>query len=117
MRVCAISLKECWQNEDGAWMSHGGFPIQMQGLGSIFDEKTMVVVRVEPRNGGLPLPAHAIVVPLPEPIGEDARRKLSVIAGLPRYLGTIISNIRPADVVHTPLPGDIPLLGMLVALA
>jgi len=40
-----------------------------------------------------------------------------VLAHLPHYILTIARNVRQADVVHTPLPGDLPLLGMLVAVA
>ncbi|MFL5733860.1 MAG: glycosyltransferase family 4 protein [Chloroflexia bacterium] len=110
-------MKHCWRDESGAWMSSGGFPIQMAGLGSLFDEMTLVTSVVPPRDGGLPLPANIRVVALHEPSGEDARRKLSVVAHLPHYLLTIAQNVRRADVVHTPLPGDLPLLGMLVTVA
>lgn len=116
MRVCVVSFKECWPDEHGRWHSYGGFPLQMAAIGSIFDAMTLVVVRGAPRAGGIPLPAGADVVPLRAPAGVDARRKLSVVARLPYYVGAIGSAVRRADAVHAPLPGDIALLGMLVAL-
>jgi glycosyltransferase involved in cell wall biosynthesis len=110
-------MKHCWRDESGAWMSSGGFPIQMAGIGSLFEEMTLVTSVVPPRDGGLPLPANTRVVALHEPTGEDARRKVSVVAHLPGYLLTIARSVWQAGVVHTPLPGDLPLLGMLVAVA
>src|SRR5690606_2431093 len=84
------------------------------------DEMVLVIVRATPgaaeAAGGIPLPPGARVVPLYSPVGRDARRKLSVALRLPYYLWKIGTNIRGADAVHTPLPGDIPLLGLLLAL-
>jgi glycosyltransferase involved in cell wall biosynthesis len=92
----------------------------MAGIASLFDEMVLVIVRAEPGSvpaaGGIPLPAGARVVPLREPRGTDARRKLSVAARLPYYLWKIGTSMRGADVVHVPLPGDIPLLGLAIAL-
>jgi len=120
-RVCAISFKPCWQDETGHWFSSGGFPLQMSAIGSLFDEMVLVIVRAAPGaagmdGGGIALPALARVVPLREPHGSDARRKLSVAVRLPYYLWKIATSMRGADVVHVPLPGDIPLLGLAVAL-
>lgn len=117
MRVCAISFKECWRDGAGRWYSSGGFPVQMTAIASLFDGMTLVTVEGEPQQGGVALPAGARVVPLRKPAGHDARRKLSVMSSLPYYLRTLAGEVRHADVVHVPLPGDIPLLGLYVALA
>ena len=117
LRVCAVSFKPCWQDESGRWMSFGGFPFQMGAIASLFDDMTLVIVRVPPRDGGIPLPARARIVPLRSPHGADWRRKLSVAARLPYYVWKIAASAWDADVVHVPLPGDVPLLGMWVALA
>jgi glycosyltransferase involved in cell wall biosynthesis len=117
MHLCAISFKECWQTESGEWYSSGGFPLQMAAIGSLFNRMTLLITRGRPLPGGIPLPSQAQVVPLHQPIGQDTRRKVSVISHLPYYLSTIAHHIRQADAVHTPLPGDIPLLGMMIALA
>lgn len=119
-RVCAVSFKPCWQDENGRWLSSGGFPLQMGGIASLFDEMVLVIVRAEPgavpAAGGIPLPAGARVIALREPRGTDARRKLSVAARLPYYLWKIGASMRGSDVVHVPLPGDIPLLALALAL-
>ncbi len=116
MKVCIISKKECWQDADGKWYSSGGFPAQMSAIASLFDETAMLIVQVPPKQGGIPLPPQAQVFPLTKPEGEDARRKLSVISRLPYYINNLVKHIKAADVVHTPLPGDISILGYLMAI-
>lgn len=98
-------------------MSYGGFPLQMEAVGALFDHMTLMIERGHQRDGGLPLPKNAEVVVIPSPVGVDGRRKLSVLARLPYYLLLIAKQTWKADVVHTPVPGDMPLLGMLVAIA
>jgi glycosyltransferase involved in cell wall biosynthesis len=115
VRVCAISFKECWRDASGRWMSDGGFPRQMTAIASLFDEMTLLTTVVPARVGGIPLPETLRLVALPRPVGIDARRKLSVAAGLPGYARTMAREIRRADAVHVPLPGDLPFIGMVIA--
>src|SRR5437016_7528754 len=115
MRLCVVSFKPCWQDDAGTWMSSGGFPAQMGASGALFDDLTLVIVRGEPQEGGIPLPRYAQVVPLRSRVGADTRRKLSVLANSSYYVTSIARYLRDADVVHTPVPGDIPFLGMIVA--
>jgi glycosyltransferase involved in cell wall biosynthesis len=118
VRVCAISFKECWRDDaSGAWMSDGGFPLQMAAIASLFDEMVLVTAGGAPRGGGIALPSSVRVVPLPAPVGVDMRRKLSILAGLPRYVRAIAPELRRADAVHVPLPGDLPFIGMVMAQA
>lgn len=116
MKLCVVSSKECWQDESGAWLASGGFPLQMAGLGSLFEEMTVVIVRGQVRPGGVPLPAHARIVPLARPPAGLARRRLWLVGRLPAYARQMIAPIRQADVVHTPLPGDVPFVAMLLAM-
>jgi len=97
-------------------MSSGGFPAQMDSIASLFESTTLVVERVEPHPGGIPLPKAAKVVPLRSPEGHDFRRKVSVLRQLPYYLSVIGQQVHDADVVHVPQPGDMSFLGMIVAL-
>jgi glycosyltransferase involved in cell wall biosynthesis len=115
-RLCVVSFKECWRDEAGNWLSSGGFPVQMAGIGSLFDEMTLLIVESQARGGGIRLPGHAVIVPLRPPTGVNARRKLSVLMHLPHYVSRIARHVSKADVIHVPLPGDIPFLGMLIAL-
>ena len=110
-----VSAKQCWQEGPGRWATTGGFPGQITGLASLFDETTLAIVEVEPRPGGMALPAHATVVPLRPPAGSGLGRKLAVLAGLPYYFGRILAAVARADVVYVPLPGDLSLLGFAAA--
>jgi glycosyltransferase involved in cell wall biosynthesis len=117
-RLCAVSFKECWQDADGKWYSNGGFPLQMAAIGSLFDSMTILITRSDaPGEGGLALPPPARVIALRKPRGTDSRRKLSIASRLPYYVSTIATHFRDADCVHVPLPGDIPLIAAVVALA
>jgi glycosyltransferase involved in cell wall biosynthesis len=115
MTVCAISFKECWRDGSGRWMSDGGFPRQMTAIASLFDAMTLLTPSVPARHGGIPLPETLRHVALPRPQGVDTRRKLSVVARLPRYVRLMAAEIRRADAVHVPLPGDLPFIGMVIA--
>lgn len=116
-RVCAVSFKECWRDSNGDWYSNGGFPLQMAAVASLFDSMTLLVTRSDsPGEGGLRLPASADVVAIRKPIGKDFRRKVSILGNLFYYFSTITRHAAQADHVHVPPPGDIPFLGMLVAL-
>lgn len=116
MHLCIVSSKECWQDSAGVWHSYGGFPLQMEAIASLFDAVTMVVVRSVPRRGGMPLPRGARIVALPEPRGAGWRRKLAVGVALPRYAAVMARHMRDADAVHVPLPGDLPLVGLVIGL-
>ena len=116
-RVCAVSFKECWQNEEGDWFSSGGFPLQMAAVASLFDSMTLLVTRSDrPGAGGIALPRNAEVHLLRRPPGRNLRRKLAILAHSREYFREIVRMARPADCVHVPPPGDLPLLGMLVGL-
>jgi glycosyltransferase involved in cell wall biosynthesis len=86
----------------------------MGAIASLFDGFELLIVGVQPRSGGTALPLDVNVIPMPRPFGEGFRRKMSVMTGLPYYLTLIARHIRRADVVHVPLPGDIPLLGLFI---
>jgi glycosyltransferase involved in cell wall biosynthesis len=109
-------MKECWEHPAQGWISYGGFPRQMTAIRSLFDDMDLLIVRGTPRGGGLPLPPTAQIVAMREPKGVDGRRKLDVLLNIGYYVSTMVRHIRNADVVHTPLPGDMPLLGLAIAL-
>ncbi len=116
MHLVIVSFKQCWQGQDGAWFSSGGFPYQIAAISSLFERVTLVVVKCAFRPGGIPLPPNAEVVGMRPPLGSDLQRKKDVLRQFPYYIRTIGSAIRQADVVHTPLPGDLPLVAMLITI-
>ncbi|HEX2980149.1 MAG TPA: glycosyltransferase [Anaerolineaceae bacterium] len=111
-----ISNKGCWQAVDGTWYSSGGFPLQISAIFSLFGQAKLVTLYGKPREGGIPLRKNVEVVLLKTPKGSGARRKLSIFLSLPYYLRTLIREIRAADVIHVPVPGDIPLMALLLSL-
>ncbi len=116
MKVCAVAFKPCWQDASGRWYSDGGYPLQMEGITSLFDEATILVARRKPGVGGMPLPAAARVVAMRSPIGSEWSRKITVLLLMPYYIVTIMWHAMRADAVHIPLPGDVGLIGLLIAL-
>jgi glycosyltransferase involved in cell wall biosynthesis len=89
----------------------------MSAIATLFDHMDLLIVEAAPRSGGMPLPPNATVTPLRTPAGEGLARKASVIGALPYYVRTMGRFIQRADAVHTPLPGDLPLIAMHLAAA
>jgi glycosyltransferase involved in cell wall biosynthesis len=92
----------------------------MKAISELFDETRLVVPVASVRRaaGEVALSGHNLsVVPVEVPAGQDLRRKLGLPRWLLRNLATIIREIRNADAVHTPIPGDLGTIGMLVAMA
>lgn len=116
MRLCVISFKECWTDTNGQWYSNGGFPLQIKALATLFDETTLMITKSNRGSGGIELPADLKVVVLPTPKGEGTERKLYVLRHGFDYLSKMWRSVQQTDVVYTPLPGDLPLLGMGVAI-
>jgi len=121
MRLLVISHKETWVDQDSpsGFATIGGFPFQMRALSELFDQTRLLVLQREgdPPEGRVGLTGNNLVVrTLPEPRGHDFTRKLRVLFHLPRWLSVIWQEVRFADAVHTPLPGDLGTLGMLIAL-
>jgi glycosyltransferase involved in cell wall biosynthesis len=121
MKLLVISYKEIYPDpaSPSGFSSTGGFPFQMKTLSELFDQTWLLLPRrVTPPPANLhPLSGHSLSIQtLPEPAGTDLRRKLALLPWLPHYLPVLWRAIRTADVVHAPVPGDIGLLGILLAL-
>lgn len=92
--------------------------MQMAALSELFAE-TVVVVPVESSpapKGTAPLVGRNLRVrPLSSPLGTGLKRRLLFILWLFRNGPLILEAIRKADATHTPIPGDIGTIGMLIA--
>jgi hypothetical protein len=122
MKLCIASYKPVWRSPGTAsgFASDGGFPAQIAAISSLFDHTELVVCErsAPPDSPGIPLPANGVrVVPVPMPPGADAARKLFMLGGGGYYLARMAAQVARADAVHVILPGDIGLMGMLLALA
>ena len=113
MKLCTISYKGCW-NKDGLWYSTGGFPLQINGTGSLFDFHTLIISQRDPADSGLEISPDIRVKVIRSPKGKDFKRKIDVLLHLWYYLSFLNGIIKESDVIQTPLPGDLPLLGALL---
>jgi len=121
LRLLVISHKETWTEaaSPSGYSTKGGFPFQMKALSELFDETQILSLcrSSEPPPGLVPLTGNRLQVKtLPEPKGHDLKRKLRLVLHLPRWLITTWREVAKADAVHTPLPGDLGTIGMIVAL-
>lgn len=121
MRLAVISHKIVWRSKFSRheFATDGGFPAQIEALSELFDS-TRVVVPCDrkPANEGLsPVCGRRLgVVPLSVPMGSGLLRKLRFPGWLLRNGVVIWREVRRADAVHTPIPGDVGTIGMLFAL-
>jgi glycosyltransferase involved in cell wall biosynthesis len=102
------------------YVTVGGFPFQIQAISEIFEHTTLIIARRKPpvADGAIPLSGYNLDVrALDEPHGSDFQRKLALLIWIPRNLLSLWFSIKRADTVHAIVPGDIGLLGLLVALA
>jgi glycosyltransferase involved in cell wall biosynthesis len=121
MKLAVISHKLCWKMpgtvED--YRTDGGFPLQIEAISELFDETRLVVPceTASDKQGLSPLVGHRLsVAPLSVPKGTDLRRKLDIPFWLARNGRRIWGEIRRADAVHAPIPGDVGTIGFLFAL-
>jgi len=116
-----ISHKLCWPARDvpGGFATDGGFPFQMRALSMLFDSTTIAVpcTRRGRHDGEAVLSGRNLtVVPLSNPAGDGLRRKLAMTAWLARNGRTLVREVARADAIHTPIPGDVGTIGMLLAM-
>ncbi len=122
MKLAVISHKLCRHSNNAPeiYQTDGGFPLQIRALSELFDE-TRVVVPCELRDaagdGLAPLGGRNLkIAPLTVPRGTDLRRKLDMPFWLAKNSLKIWREVRRADAVHAPVPGDVGTIGMLFAL-
>lgn len=120
MRFAVISHKPCWvsPNSTSGYASDGGFPYQMRALSELFDSTVLVLPRslYRGRNGEVPLVGHNLnVMPLTHCFGRGILRKFLLPFWFLLNSFVLIREVLKADAVHTPIPGDIGTIGMVLA--
>jgi len=121
VKLLVISHKETWSDprSPSGFATIGGFPFQMRAISELFDQTNLLVLRraTEKPGGASPLLGYNLKVAiLPEPQGHDLERKIRLLFWLPRFLPIIWKEVRQADAIHTPIPGDLGTIGMIIAL-
>ncbi len=88
----------------------------MRYLSQLFDATLIVVPVQDGKPDGTSLDGQNVtVLPLSMPGGQGLIRKLTLIPWLIFNAGVLLRAVRSADVIHTPIPGDIGTIGMLLA--
>ncbi len=121
MKLAVFSHKYCWRSETSptGFVTDGGFPLQMEAISELFSSTNIVV----PCGNGVQVAGVSAltgtrlkIVPLSVVPGKGISRKLGMPFWLMKNVRIILSEIRQADAVHTPIPGDVGTIGMLFAL-
>lgn len=120
MKLTVFSYKLCWPSASSpsGYATDGGFPFQMRALSELFDATTLVVPCSSSvtRVGGMDLTGRNLCIrSLTNPSGSGVWRKVGLLFWLIRNASVLVREARRADVVHTPIPGDIGTIGMLLA--
>jgi len=119
VRLLVVSHKICWRSaaSPSGFATFGGFPLQMHAITELFDETTLAVPVIRgSQTGEMPISGHNLhVLPLTNPRGRGLSRKLGFPLWLARNLPRLAGALRSADAVHTPIPGDMGTIGMLLA--
>ncbi len=120
MTLAVFSHKLCWHSEHSptGWATDGGFVFHIQSLASAYNQTILLVPvsKMGKSKGEVWFTDNTIkVVPLLEPFGSGIVRKLLFPVWFLLQLPKFIYYTNKADVVHTPIPGDIGTIGMLLA--
>lgn len=120
MKLAIFSHKACWPCAGSAtgYATDGGFPFQMKAISELFDETTLVVpcYRRGSAKGEIALSGQNLrVVPLSPRRGAGFYSKMNFLPWLMGNSVTILRELRRADGVHAPIPGDVGTVGMLGA--
>ncbi len=117
MKATFVSHKVCWLS-GGQPVTDGGFPAQVSALSGLFDSSVLVAT-CDPgpaRPGARRFRAANLEYALaPEPPGRGLARKVLLPFWLLEHLGAITRPIRAADITHALVPGDLGVVGALLA--
>lgn len=117
MHLLIASHKHCWTdpNAGSGFATDGGFSAQVEAIATMFDRTTLCVPCSSGASpaGLTPITGTIDVHPLPATTGPLWRRRQASLGWLPR----LVAEVRSADAVHAPLPGDVGTMAALVALA
>lgn len=121
MRLVVISHKVAWPSAASptGFATDGGFALQMQAISELFDETRLVIPVIETgcSAGEIPIIGDRLSVVPVSPVGIGRLpRRLALLPWVLRNLRVIVRELRAADGVHTPIPGDIGAIGMLLAM-
>jgi glycosyltransferase involved in cell wall biosynthesis len=116
MKLLIISAMPHY-TRDGVVVGWGPTVNELDHLATLFDEiRHVCAMHSSPAPmTALPYVARNItMIPLPATGGATLRDKLSILSRTPRYLLTILCELRKADIVHVRCPANVSLLAILL---
>jgi len=119
MNLVVFSHKLLWKSaaSPSGYATDGGFAFHMQAISELFDSTTLAVPVSKTSNsqGEVFITGNNIkIYPLDTLEGDHLRRKLNFIPWLIKNYFIIRKLINNADCVHTPIPGDIGTIAMVI---
>lgn len=122
MNLLIISHKETWRDphSPSGYATVGGFPFQVRAIAELFDSTTLMtpLYTTPLPAGALPITAHNLqLIPLTKPKGSGWQRKIAMLWWSARHAPILWREMRRADALHAPVPGDIGGIAILLALA
>jgi glycosyltransferase involved in cell wall biosynthesis len=119
MNLVVISHKQCWKSPDSpvGWATDGGFAIQMDYLGSLFDNTYIIVPEVirETQGEVFFTNKNINIIPLSKTMGKGIFRKILFPLWFVLNFSKFHKTIGKADAIHAPIPGDVGTAGILLA--
>ncbi|MGB9588478.1 MAG: glycosyltransferase, partial [Armatimonadota bacterium] len=100
-----------------AYATDGGFPRQMEALSYLFDSLVVAapVYNAKSTGDALLVGQNLSVRPLGSLPSVLILRRLALVWWLLIHLPRLLIEVWRADVVHTPIPGDVGTIGMVLA--
>lgn len=120
MRLVIISNMAHYRRADGAIVGHGATARELDALATLFDEVRHVACLHDEPAPASALPyaaANLTLVPVPPAGGDDLAAKLDIVRRTPRYVETIVRELRGADAVHVRAPANISLYAIALLTA
>ncbi len=120
MNLVVFSHKLLWKSpaSPSGYATDGGFAFHMQAISELFDNTTIAVSVSETAfsQGEVFIAGNKIkIYPLDTLEGRNLKRKLNFIPWFVKNYFIIRKLINQADCVHTPIPGDIGTIAMVIA--
>lgn len=120
MRLVVFSHKVCWKSEVSSlgYATDGGFVFHIQALASSYDETVLLVPVIKKANpiGEIPFNDKSLkIIPLLPPFGKGIWRKILFPIWFIWHLPKFLFYTSKSDIVHSPIPGDIGTIGMILA--
>lgn len=121
MKLLIISHKPLWRDarSPSGFSTDGGFPRHVEALSGLFDKTIVCTPCLAEEGHGLSFVKgrNVQVLPLPPLPRQKLLRRLLTLPFILLNLAKLLRAIYEADFVHTPIPGDIGTIGMVLAWA